>query len=367
MIRSFEINNFKTFENLALDGLGAFTLMGGRNNVGKTCWLEAAFLFCDQLNPELLLKPMSWRGLQVISGPDSVFASSFFRYRTTRPIRLTAIDETGSGGLEIILDSANNTRRIVFSENNPAPKNPPPSAPPPPGPAGVAFEPVLHLRYLHDNKLTNTADIVSRNGQLEIRFNTPPPRLNPTFYLQARTLGNPKIDADRYGELEILQQTDMVLDFVRVVDPRIKSLSSIHVGGAGLIHADIGWGRKIPINFLGEGAGRLLSIILAMAFARNGIVLVDELDNGLHDSVLAAVTAKLMAAADHFNCQLIATTHSEALLRGATQSLQDQTRPDFVYFHFAPGDNGPVARRYSFRDLPGLLAKGQGAGPPPTG
>ena len=355
MIRSFEIHNFKLFETLALDGLGAVTLVGGQHNVGATALLEAAFLFCDQLNPEMLLKPITWRGLQVIAGPESVFASCFYRYKTTRPIRLAAIDESGSRGLEIVLDPANTTRRIVFNAENKLPPGPS-AGPQPAGPGAAAaplsVEPSLHLKYLQDNKVVNTADIVIKNGRLEMRFSSPPNKLPPTICLPARVPTNPKAEAERYGELEIMQQTDLVLDLVRTADPQIQSLSAIHMGGTGLIHADIGLGRKIPIPFLGDTVGRLLSLILAMSSAPHGMVLVDELANACPEALLPQVLRKLVAAADHFNCQVLATTRQMNLPSSVSTALAELRPTDFAYFHLDRTAEGSVVRRYSPHDVP---------------
>ena len=54
-----------------------------------------------------------------------------------------------------------------------------------------------------------------------------------------------------------------------------------------MMYADIGMERKIPVALVGEGMSRLLSIILAIATAKNGIVLIDEVDAGIHHSRMA--------------------------------------------------------------------------------
>jgi AAA15 family ATPase/GTPase len=43
-IREIEIKNFKCFENFKAEGFGRVNLIGGKNNVGKTAFMEACYL-----------------------------------------------------------------------------------------------------------------------------------------------------------------------------------------------------------------------------------------------------------------------------------------------------------------------------------
>jgi AAA15 family ATPase/GTPase len=43
-IKNIEIKNFKCFENFSAEGFGRVNLIGGKNNVGKTAFMEACYL-----------------------------------------------------------------------------------------------------------------------------------------------------------------------------------------------------------------------------------------------------------------------------------------------------------------------------------
>ncbi|MEE8450727.1 MAG: AAA family ATPase, partial [Thermoguttaceae bacterium] len=45
MLSSFEIRHFRTFSHLVIERLGQVNLIVGKNNVGKTCLLEALRLY----------------------------------------------------------------------------------------------------------------------------------------------------------------------------------------------------------------------------------------------------------------------------------------------------------------------------------
>ena len=78
MVESFTIKGFKQFTHLFLQSLKTITLLGGKNNTGKTSVLEAFFMFFDSANPEIILKHLSWRGLGSMTlNPDSLWFPLF--------------------------------------------------------------------------------------------------------------------------------------------------------------------------------------------------------------------------------------------------------------------------------------------------
>jgi predicted ATPase len=62
MIESIEIQNFRCFRKLKLDGLGKINIVVGGNSSGKTSLLEAIF-FSQMTNPEIVQRLRLWRGL----------------------------------------------------------------------------------------------------------------------------------------------------------------------------------------------------------------------------------------------------------------------------------------------------------------
>ena len=65
-----------------------------------------------------------------------------------------------------------------------------------------------------------------------------------------------------------------------------------------------------PLKRLGDGAQRLFGISLALANCRNGILLIDEVENGIHYSIQPALRRMIFRAAEEGNVQVVAATHS---------------------------------------------------------
>ena len=63
MINALTISGFKGFTELELPHLSRITLLGGRNNAGKTSVLEALFTLFDRLNPQMMLRQYAWRNV----------------------------------------------------------------------------------------------------------------------------------------------------------------------------------------------------------------------------------------------------------------------------------------------------------------
>jgi len=98
-----------------------------------------------------------------------------------------------------------------------------------------------------------------------------------------------------------------------------------------VIHGDIGAGRLIPLPLLGEGVARLASLILAIANAENGVVLVDEIENGVHYSIMGRVWEAIKEAVRRFNVQLFATTHSRECIEAAHAAFSKDEKYDFRF------------------------------------
>ncbi len=69
-------------------------------------------------------------------------------------------------------------------------------------------------------------------------------------------------------------------------------------------------GERIPIGSTGEGMNRLLGIMLALLNARDGFLLIDEIEIGLHYTVQVEMWRLIFEMAERLHVQVFATTHS---------------------------------------------------------
>jgi len=134
---------------------------------------------------------------------------------------------------------------------------------------------------------------------------------------------SPKEDAERFSKLERVGRQAEVLETLRLLEPRLQRLSLLVVDGEPIIHGDLGMSELVPLPLMGEGVGRLLLIILAIAYAQGGTILIDEIKNGLHYSVMTDVWKAIADAARRADAQIFATTHPQSRMHSrSAQSIQ---------------------------------------------
>lgn len=347
MITSASIENFKGFKHLDLPDISRITLLGGRNNVGKTSVLEALFLFFNRMEPGMLLRHLSWRGIETIQlEPDIVWAPLFRNYHMRQPIIISIRENAHREKMEIVLNPSYTPKSIevqstLFDENLPQLRT-----------DQKPFSPyTIDVTYTSGNKIQKT-HLIMRSNRIQMQVEQTEVQAYPALFIGARVKTNPTEDAVRFGQLDIMGKQDMVVKMLQTLEPRLTSLSTVATGRSTLIHGDIGIGRKFPVAFMGEGMDRLLSIILALATTRNGMVMIDEIENGFHHSVMAKVWEAISAAAREFNCQIMATTHSYECLQAAVAGVSLAGLPqEFRYIRLDQRDKDITATTYSHDEL----------------
>jgi AAA15 family ATPase/GTPase len=95
------------------------------------------------------------------------------------------------------------------------------------------------------------------------------------------------------------------------------------LGEGARAYADLGERRPIPLAMIGEGFSKLLTILTATILGEASIMLIDEIENGFHYSVLPDVWRAIVAAASGRSVQIFVTTHSLECIEAAVEGSQD--------------------------------------------
>jgi hypothetical protein len=330
MFRSFTVKNFRCFHDFALDSLTRVNLIAGKNNTGKTALLEGIFLHLGPNVPNLSIGLNAFRGLsQLDFGAEELWGWLFFGKRIDETIELHS---TSTDALQrsLRIRLARSKEGEVSATGNGTTTTPGPRMS---GlPASIATGPMqreLVLDYEDSSGQRGCSRAVPFGPTIRIETAslTPPP---PAIFLITHGRFHNE-DAARFSKLEEIGHHEEIISVLRVLEPRLKRLAVLVSSGVPLIHADIGIGRLVPMPFVGEGMVRLLSMVLAIANAQDGFVLVDEIENGLHYSVMQKVWHAIGRAARQANVQVFATTHSWECIQAA---------------HRAYKENGPYELRY---------------------
>ena len=133
--------------------------------------------------------------------------------------------------------------------------------------------------------------------------------------------GDIKRDAINLGNLRKQKRGDLLLEALRVVEPRLQGVEDNSSSGAPMIWVDIGLHELVPLPVMGAGMTHIARIVLSASAVPGGMVLVDEIENGLHHSVLPDVWRVVEKMVKQFDVQIFATTHSFECLEAAHKTL----------------------------------------------
>lgn len=143
--------------------------------------------------------------------------------------------------------------------------------------------------------------------------------------------------ARRYSDLYRSGGADILLNILRDIEPRLRSLVLLTTQRnevsrpTAVLEADLGFGRTLPLESMGDGFSNIISILSAIGAAKNGLCLIDEVDNGIHYSLLPQVWRSVISAVNVYNSQVWATTHSYDCINAIHEALVDT--PDALRVH----------------------------------
>lgn len=333
MYSQFSASHFRRFEEVELRGLSRFNLITGPNGIGKTSLLEALFVFSGAFSPELALRLDMFRGQQALRvelGPDTAttMRSLFHDLDSGRKAVLSGLDDDTKVVVEITV----------------------PKSPSRPSKAGALTTTATDTQVVSSAKALRLRTTVGTQKAVEstleisekgVVFDKVPSVRKGAVFLQMRTEINSGDLTTRLGKVVVAKEQDLVVDALRVVEPRIVSLTTVAEGNQPTVYADIGLDELVPLWLLGGGLNHLAHIVLAIREARGRVILIDELENGLYYDVLPDVWKVIRRAALEADCQVFATTHSRECVAAAYQAFSETLDYD-LSMHRLESSNGNV-------------------------
>lgn len=356
MYRKFSIRNFRGIQALDIPEMERVVILAGANNTGKTSVLEALFVHSACGNADILLRVDAFRGLPQVIGAataDPPWHAVFHGFHAGRAIELSGT-----------LADGRHARLTVRTEAPGAIRWPVPGAeqrtPPHPGYPTSLPNYLRHMLVLEravdgEEIATFTLNVVP--GGLSFEPAPPPPLLPALFQYTRHALSHGEV-AERYSVLEVDGRAEHIENALRVIEPRLRKLAVVVIGGVPSLYGDIGQGRMVPLALMGEGVARLAAIVIGIAFSRDGVVLVDEVENGFHYSVLQNVWRVIAETARAVGAQVVATTHSFECIRGAYQAYDEAGWRDLRVIRLERNGNEHRAIIYDFDRLGKALALG---------
>ncbi|MBI3269004.1 MAG: ATP-binding protein [Planctomycetes bacterium] len=159
----------------------------------------------------------------------------------------------------------------------------------------------------------------------------------PVRFLAA-TDPEPESIGSLWDRIVLTPEEARVADALRLIDERIERVAPMVGMGAlswwSLVARLRGSDTPVPLGSLGEGMRRLLMLAVSVSGCGGGTLLVDDIDTGLHHSVMLKMWRMLVESARRLQVQVFATTHSYDCLQALAQLYEgDASHKDAIVVH----------------------------------
>lgn len=312
---------------MKIDSLRQVNLVSGKNNTGKSSLLEAVYLFVNKGNVSSLLdnlkgrkelKPIG-RGRyadELLSQEENLRILSSLFYG--RKISFDTQDRIELGEQ----DDRLSLRFVYYKEET---KD-----------SGSLMRSVVEMP-LADGEINDLSigleikeDGSSRLQTLKkhLLFASVPMGIPSLVRAQFVHTGNVdrEVNSTLFDAIALTDREESVIQALQIIEPDTERIAFVDQGFGERVAVLKLSGSKdlIPLAGMGDGINRILSLILALVNSKDGYLLIDEFENGLHYTVQEQLWTIIFKLARDLNVQVFATTHSNDCIAGFSQVLNKE-------------------------------------------
>lgn len=312
---SLEIQNFRCFKHFSVEQLGRVNLIVGKNSVGKSSLLESLWLYSNRGSVRTIRDILITRNefhrrvlrssLSEMENNEEMLTSTishlFFEHKSieNNPISIT-IGPIGSEADKLSLTSG---WYVTQSDADDLPRLREVSL----DDLETANERVLVLAVGRGTSPRSLYRVESILRGSTIRNESEPASSN---LIRANGL-NDALISKLWATVALTDLEEDVIGALRIIIPQVDRVAVLGESGDAIILVKLKDGEnRIPLRTLGDGMNRVFGIALALVNSKNGILLVDEIENGLHYTVQLELWRLILKVARRLNIQVFATTHN---------------------------------------------------------
>lgn len=330
------ISNFRGIDHAELKELKYVNLIVGQNNSGKTSILEAIFVLSGMSNPGLLHTVNNIRGLQLKT--DNDFKYIFNNLNLTKPISLNGIVSGVKRSAKISIYKDNKQSIYPFESSS------------------NSFESTILTLQNQIKDIDGLKISFKNNGEDEqdvyISLKSHAVELSETYkealtlkYLNSQPISNKGINL---ASIIKKKKTKDIVDILSQIEPNLRDIQILDDNS---IYCDIGKEELLPISIMGDGIIKTLSVLSSMYETQGGVLLIDEVENGLHYSSIAVFWKAIIMLAKQLDVQVIATTHSYEALGVLSDVMKESNETEIAMYRIEKEDNHTNIIHYNNKDF----------------
>jgi hypothetical protein len=301
-----KIQNFRSLRELEITDLKPVNLFVGKNGCGKTTLLECMFLLTGPANPNLPIAinifrnyfsnidDYMWRLLfnDLDVSQDIIISGEISEPKQVRSLTIKPNYQgtplLGAGGAKDLQSDTvkGNTISSTFI-------------------TGLNLELELTNVPKPPEKYLSQVFMDPQGTKL-----LPAPGYKETLYgsfINTKTMLENNIElAKDVSEATVHNSLGEIVSVLQLIEP---SISDVRLGYNNVVLGKIG-DHWFPLSFLGDGINRIFQYLIKIYEGKNGVLFIDEIENGLYYSSLEILWKTVFESAKKFNVQIFATTHS---------------------------------------------------------
>jgi AAA15 family ATPase/GTPase len=308
-IKDLEICNFKCFKHLNIANIRQVNLIGGKNNVGKTAFLEALELFASSNKASDLFISV----YRVLRRRQDINQSRYFEmdfiYDDESETSISSLSKFCSlkrsvgnvGNIDIFKDESDTlpTEILTALVNNNEEKVP--------------------IEYINRSDRFIQQRRASKNNLI---------------YISASKIQEQDI-AISFGILTELFMEDFLNESLSFFDKNIIELKQISKERGIVLKLKLQNKKSLVLlSSLGEGINRYIAILCAIWASKDSVLLIDEIENGIHYTNYKKLWQIIFKASVDANCQIFITTHSKECITAFNDVQFEDENCNTQYFEF---------------------------------
>ena len=287
-IKNIEIKNFKCFEDFKAEGFGRVNLIGGKNNVGKTAFMEACYINSISNNAK-----------------DYILACSNILYFRNH---VNFIKQTFIIDIESFLKNPKNEAVINSNINT----------------TSYKLDKKNSLISNEHFKINTQEEIIPKGSFEKL----------PVDLLWGKTnhfMSSSQIE-DEY--LNILHDSVRLNMHEEILNKNIAQLFGTEFqkflmrDKKPLIYNNGDWHT---LSSYGDGIKRFISMVSALYASKDGYLFIDEMENGIHYTNLDKLWEIILTISREQNVQVFATTHSKECIESYARVAKKLEETDIKF------------------------------------
>ena len=311
MLRDLTIQNYRCFDNFHMDGLEQVNLFVGNNNSGKTSLLEAIYLLSNSDKEEALIETIDNRTDYFLT--DNTFFYSikhlFFGHKLQEKVKARISAEDGIPR-QFTLEISTS----IHGEHNPNLSMPYLDCYEQQKmiPSGVKeLESFIRLANRSSSiNLENGGYIKINRQQRKEKYIQIEKKISNYVLVSVNKLFFEQV-ALMWDTIVLTSKEAKIIEALRIIEDNLERISFSSSSNANLIRLKLkNIENPIPLSSMGEGMYRILVLAMSLVSAENGVLLVDEIETGLHYEAQTDMWRLILETAKELNVQVFATTHS---------------------------------------------------------